>query len=127
MRGQATEEFMVVLSALLLLFYIFYTLYIGQISTSHSAMDRLKAASIAGGIRSAINYVYLAGDGAVYNATIAFGNRPMDVLVSGGTVSVMSDVTSYSLPLLTDNMNATSISQGGIGIRNNGGAIEIYQ
>jgi hypothetical protein len=123
MRGQVTGEFMVILSAMLLLFYVFYMLYIGQVSNSWQANEKLVAMRIASGIRSSINHVYLSGEGTVYNSTVR--THGYNVTINNGVVGVESDFAAYYLPLLTNNINTTTIEQGEILIRNNKGVIEI--
>lgn len=123
MRAQVTGEFMIILSAMLLLFYIFYMLYIGQVTNSWQANEKLVAMRVASGIRSAINYVYLSGDGTVYNTTIR--THGYNVTIYGGVVGVQSDFAAYYLPCLTPNINASTVNQGDVMFRNNGGLIEI--
>jgi len=118
---------MIVLSVMLLLFFIFFLIYANQITISHESADRITTERIASGIRAAINYVYLAGDGAEYNASFAYGLSDVNVSVYGGTVDAQSDVAQYSLPLLTQNVNETYVSPGNVMIRNDGGMIEISQ
>lgn len=123
MKAQVTGEFMVILSAMLLLFYVFYMLYISQVSNSWQANEKLVAMRIASGIRSSINYVYLAGDGTVYNTTVR--TQGYNVTINNGVVGVESDFAAYYLPLLTNNINVTSIEQGEMLITNNKGVIGI--
>lgn len=123
MKAQVTGEFMVILSAMLLLFYVFYMLYIGQVSNSWQANEKLVAMRIASGIRSSINYVYLAGDGTVYNTTVR--THGYNVTINNGVIGVESDFAAYYLQLLTDNINTTTIEQGEMLITNNKGVIEI--
>ena len=123
MRAQVTGEFMVVLSAMLLLFYVFYMLYISQVSNSWQANEKLAAMRIASGIRSSINHVYLAGDGTIYNTTVR--TQGFNVTLINGVVGVESDFAAYYLPLLTNRISATTVSQGEIIITNNKGVIEI--
>ena len=123
MKAQVTGEFMVILSAMLLLFYVFYMLYIGQVSNSWQANEKLVAMRIASGIRSSINYVYLSGDGTSYNTTVR--THGYNVTIINGVVGVESDFAAYYLPLLTNNINTTTINQGEMLISNNNGVIEI--
>lgn len=114
---------MVVLSAMLLLFYVFYLLYMDQVANSFQANEKLTAMRIASGIRAAINYVYLAGDGSVYNTTIR--TQGYNVTLINGVVGVESDFAAYYLPLLTKNVNATTVNQGEVVFRNDDGVINI--
>ena len=121
--GQVTGEFMIILSVMLLLFYVFYMLYIDQLTNSWQANEKLVAMRVASGIRSSINYVYLSGDGTVYNTTIR--THGYNVTINNGVVGVESDFAAYFLPLLTANINATTINQGDVVFRNDGGVINI--
>jgi len=123
MKAQVTGEFLVVLSAMLLLFYVFYLLYMDQVANSFQANEKLTAMRIASGIRAAINYVYLAGDGSVYNTTIR--TQGYNVTLINGVVGVESDFAAYYLPLLTKNVNATTVNQGEVVFRNDDGVINI--
>ncbi len=114
---------MVVVSAVLLLFFMFYLLYAGQITNSAQADSNIVAMRVASAVQSAINYVYLAGDGAQYNATIRTSG--MTVTIAGGVVEARSASGAHYLPLLTDKVNATEIHAGSMMIRNSGGAILI--
>lgn len=122
-NAQVTGEFMVILSAMLLLFYVFYMLYIGQLSNSWQANEKLVAMRVASGIRSAINYVHLSGEGTEYRTTIR--THGYNVSISNGVVGVESNFAAYYLQLLTSNINTTTVKQGDVVFRNNGGLIEI--
>jgi hypothetical protein len=121
--GQVSGEFMVILSAMLLLFYVFYMLYIGQLTNSWQANEKLVAMRIASGIRSAINHVYLSGEGTVYNTTVR--THGYNVSIHNGVVGVESDFAAYYLPTLTRDINATTVNQGEVVISNRGGVINI--
>ena len=114
---------MVVFAAMLLLFYVFYSLYISQATISIQANEKLSAMRVASGVRAAINYVYLAGDGTVYNTSLRTSG--LNVTISNGVVGVESRYAGYYLPLLTTKINATSIGPGDLVIRNDKGAILI--
>lgn len=114
---------MMVVSAVLLLFFMLYLLYAGQITNSRQADDNIVAMRVASAVQSAINYVYLAGDGTEYNATIRTSG--MNVTIADGVVEARSVSGADYLPLLTDNVNATEIHAGSMMIRNSGGVIRI--
>ena len=122
-KAQVTGEFMVVLSVMLILFYVFYMLYANQIVNSYQADERIVAMRVAAAVQSAINYVYLAGDGTVYNTSIR--TNGMNVTIMNGVVEVRSDFSGYYLPLLTNRINTTTINPGDMTIRNNLGVIEV--
>jgi hypothetical protein len=107
----------------LLLFFLFYMLYANQIVIAGQANDNMVSMRVASAVRSAINYVYLAGDGTQYNAT--FRTSGINVTIEAGEVVARSAFGASYMPLLTDRVNATSIGTGNVIIRNHGGVIGI--
>ncbi len=123
--GQVAGEFLVVVSAVLILFFMFFALYSGQLVNSAQAGDSIVAMRVASAVQSAIDYAYLAGDGAEYNVSIRTSG--VNVTVSGGEVVASSRYGVHYQPLLTDNVNSTVIVAGPAIFRNRGGVIEIVQ
>jgi len=123
MRGQATNEFIIVLAAIMILFFVFYSLYGNQWINSRQSSEKIAAMSTAIRIRNAINYVYLAGDGTVYTASYRVGG--MNVSIHEGVIWAQTSVASYYAPLLTSKINTTSFHGGEVIIKNNKGLIEI--
>lgn len=123
MKAQASTEFIVVLSVIMVLFFIFYSLYADQFVNSRQSSEKIAAMTTAISVRNAINYVYLAGDGTQYNTSLKIVN--MNVSVHDGVVWAQSDFGSYYAPLLTSKINTTTINGGDVLIRNNKGLIEI--
>jgi hypothetical protein len=122
-RGQSASEFIVIFCLIMLLFFMFYALYTNQIVISYQANEKIICMRVATAVASAIDYVYLAGDGTVYNTTIRTSG--MNVMVSNGIVVASSNFSSYSFPLLTKSMNDTPIYPGSITITNRNGVISI--
>jgi len=123
MRAQVTGEFMVILSVVFILFYIFYALYANQIVNSYQADESITSMRVASQVQSAINYVYLAGDGATFSTS--FRTSGMNVTISNGVVEARSEFSEYDLPLLTNRINMTTINPGDITLRNDHGVIGI--
>ena len=112
-----------VVSVMLVLFFMFYWLYSNQVVNSLQANDNIVTMRVASEVQSAIDYVYLAGDGTEYNTTIRTSG--VNVTIADGEVVARSAYGTHYLPLLTDDVNATDIYPGDITIRNNGGVIGI--
>jgi len=123
MRGQMTNEFIIVLAAIMIVFFIFYSLYADQWINSRQSSEKIAAMSTAIKIRNAINYVYLAGDGTTYNTSYRVGD--MNISIHDGVVWAQTNVAAYYVPLLTSNINTTSFHGGEVVIKNNKGLIEI--
>ncbi len=123
MRAQVAAEFMVVVSVILVLFFMLYMIYSSQLVNSQQANSNIVTMRVASAVQSAIDYVYLAGDGTVYNTTIETSGT--NVTIANGVVEASSVYGAAYLPLLTDNVNATNISTGNMIVRNSGGVISI--
>jgi hypothetical protein len=126
MKAQVTAEFLVVVSALAAIFLIFYVVYFGQNINLTQSQDSIAAMRNAYALSAAMNYVYLAGEGAQYNFTL---RKEQDENVTISNLSVESSRTHAvaQAPLLEGNTNASSVNGGQMVIRNNDGVIEIGQ
>jgi hypothetical protein len=123
MKAQVTGEFIIILSVMLILFYMFYALYANQTINSYQANERIVSMRVATEVQSAINYVYLAGDGTAFNTSIRTSG--INVTISNGVVEARSQFSEYDLPLLTNRINITTINPGTVVLRNNRGVIGI--
>jgi len=123
MRGQASTEFVIILSAIMIIFFVFYSLYNDQFVNSRQSAEKIAVMTAAISIRNSIDHVFLAGDGTVYNTS--FRIVDINVSVHDGVVWAQSDFASYYAPLLTSRINTTSIHGGDVTIKNNKGLIEI--
>lgn len=127
MRGQNTPEFYVVLASVLIIFMIFTVIHQGQTINLYQHKDSTSAMNRAYSLASAINYVYLAGDGTSYNFTFQkFRNE--NVTINNGIVQCEKGESIGQAPLVTDNIVVTGeLDAGNMIIRNNNGVVEIEQ
>ncbi len=125
-RGQAANEFLVVFTAFLVLYIIFTFIFSNQSVNLIQSTDSLDALKTTYAISNSINSVYLAGDGATMNVTVA--NSRLNVTIINGILSssVLSTNVLTQVKLLTNRINATQLFLNReMQIRNNGGSIEI--
>jgi uncharacterized protein (UPF0333 family) len=126
-KAQASFEFMVVLTALLMLFIIVFVITSGGRSNLLQAQDNSAASRNSYSVASAINFVYLAGDGASYNYTSRNAPPEMNTTITGYTVTTQWMGAWISAPLLDGRVNESSMGTGSFVITNNGGEIDISQ
>jgi len=122
-----SEEFLFVIAALLIIFIIFYAIYLGQKANLLQTQDTLASTYNVYSVAAVMNYVYLAGNGAQYNFTLATKGQEENLTVFGHAVESQRPHGRAQAPLLNGNVNTTNISGGQMMIRNNNGAIEIGQ
>ncbi|MCI0503676.1 hypothetical protein L0Y65_03105 [Candidatus Micrarchaeota archaeon] len=125
MLAQASAEFILVITLLLFIFLIFYVVYVDQASNLVRSRERLSATHEAYALSIAMNYVYLAGDGASLEYPLPFHDGRGNLTVSGAVVeSAQGEAVSQS-PLLANIQNATQVSSAQVTIRNNGGVLSV--
>ncbi|MDD5171972.1 MAG: hypothetical protein PHF60_02955 [Candidatus ainarchaeum sp.] len=125
MRAQVSFEFMIVFSALLMIFVVVFTVYFGGNLNLFQAQDTVGAQRNALSVAAAINYVYLAGDGASYNLTLSNVNDEENITISDYAVTSDRPHVSVGAPLLDAKTNTSSLGRGHIVITNNKGEIDI--
>ena len=122
-----SEEFLFVIAALLLVFIIFYAIYLGQRTNLLQVQDTLASTYNTYATAAVMNYVYLAGDGAQYNFSLATKGQAENLTIFGHEVESQRAHGRAQAPLLTGNINTTNLSGGQMIIRNNHGVIEVGQ
>lgn len=125
MRAQVSSEFMVAYTALLMIFVMVFVIYSGGTLNLFQVQDSLAAFRNAQSAAAAINYVYLAGDGASYSFTAANLADQENITISDYGVTSDRPQGSASVPLLDAETNTTSIARGSMTITNNRGEIDI--
>jgi uncharacterized protein (UPF0333 family) len=125
MRAQISFEFMIVFSVLLTISMIVFAISSGTDLNLAQIRDSVAALRNAHSAAAAINYVYLAGDGASYNFTPANIMNGENITLSGHAVTSWRPYATISAPLLDARVNASSLGRGDIIISNNGGEIDI--
>ncbi|MDD5340014.1 MAG: hypothetical protein PHV13_02070 [Candidatus ainarchaeum sp.] len=125
MKAQISSEFMVVFSALVLIFVVVFTLYSGGSLNLFQAEGSVAAMRNANAVAAALNYAYLAGDGASYSFTPARVASDENITISDYAVSSERPHAYAAAPLLDGSINASSIGRGPVLITNNGGELDI--
>jgi uncharacterized protein (UPF0333 family) len=128
-KGQVTFEFMVVYSALLTIFLIAIYIYFDGSQNLFQAQDTAASTSNSKAIASAINFVYLAGDGAAYNFTASniLNQTKENITITNYSVNSKREHGSASAQIINSNISASAIIRGNILISNNRGGINIQQ
>jgi len=116
---------MVMYSALFIIFVVVFTIYFGGDLNLFQAQDSVAAMRNAQTAAAAINYVYLAGDGAGYNFTLTGMTNEENITISDYAVTSEKQHSSASAPLLDADVNVSAIGRGNIMITNNRGEIDI--
>lgn len=124
MRAQASVEITVVLVAIVALFAVFVTIYQNQLINLWQAKDRVETLDTAYMVANAINYVYLAGEGASYDFFIV---APRKNITATGYFVIAESTTGAFLqaPLLDSVANTVVNNSGKIRIENTGENIVI--
>lgn len=123
LKAQISAEFFIIFVCVMMLLLIFTTIYYSQTLNLFQTGSTLSAKKLAYQVASAINGVYLAGNGASYNLSIPYSNE--SITLSGNSVLVEGGNAKVSAPVLTNNLNATNVAHGAVTIKNNNGLIEV--
>ena len=126
-RGSISSEFLVVFGLMLLIGLVFYSFQVGENINITQIREKLAAHRNALAASTALNYVYLAGDGAEYNFTLPYVINEENITIYEGSVESRRGGTLSSAPLLSSNTNDTTLDGGRTILRNNNGVIEIEQ
>jgi hypothetical protein len=126
MKGQTSYEFLIIYASLLMVFLIIFLVYFDGSLNLFQRQAKTNTLRNAEAIAAAINYVYLAGDGARYNLTLTNIMNDENITISDYAVTSIRPHASASAPVLNARVNATQISErGNIIIANNEGEINI--
>lgn len=126
-RGSISSEFLVVFGLMLLIGLVFYTFELGETINIVQIREKLAAHRNALAASAAINYVYLAGDGAEYDFTLPYIAKGENITIYEGSIESRRPEALSSAPLLSSNTNSTTMKGGKTILRNNNGLIEIEQ
>jgi len=116
---------MVVLSALLMIALVVFTIAAGSNTNLVNVQDSISAKSDAYALSAVLNYVYLAGDGASYSFTTKNMLEGENITISGFSVSVDRGRASQSASILDGKVNTSSPGLGHMLVTNNRGEIDI--
>lgn len=123
MKAQASVEMLSIYAALLAVFLMSFAVISGQIPTIANLKNSLEAFDTASSLGSAINSVFLSGEGTATTIDIGFENA--SVQIDGRMLDVRVGSAFYDWPLLTPSTNSSNISSGSVSIRNENGVISI--
>jgi hypothetical protein len=125
MKAQVSSEFIMVYTALLMIFLVVFTILFGGDFNLFRSQDLAASQRDAQSIASAINFVYLAGDGARYNFTPQNVMSGENITISDFGVSAERPYAYASVPLLDAQVNTSSLMGGKVIMINNRGEIDI--
>jgi hypothetical protein len=125
MKAQTTPEFMVVYAVMIAIFLGVFAIYFSGSITLFQAQDAAAALRNAYAVAAALNYVYLAGDGASYNFTLTNAANAENITISAYEVESRRAHASAVAPLLDANVNVTTLGRGDMHVTNNKGEIDI--
>src|SRR3989339_495694 len=125
MRAQVSFELMVIVSALMLLFVILFTVVFGGNINLFQIQNTVTVTNNAQAVAAVINYVYLAGDGASYNFAMSNVQNEENITISDYAVTSKREYVSAGAPLLNANVNVSKIDKKNNIITNNRGEIDI--
>lgn len=125
MKAQVSPEFLMVYAVLLTIALILFVVYFNGNINLFQNQDKAVALRNANSIAAAINYVYLAGNGASYRFTVSGTTTNENITLNDYSVSSTRTHGSASAPLLDANVNETYLERGEIRITNNRGDIHI--
>lgn len=126
-KGSISSEFLVVFGLMLLIGLVFYSFQVGESINIQQIREKLAAHRNALAASTALNYVYLAGDGAQYNFTLPYVIDRENITIYEGSVESRRGGTLSSAPLLSSKTNSTTMKGGRTILRNSRGVIEIEQ
>lgn len=127
MKAQVSSEFMIVYSAVFTLFLVLFFVYFDGSLNLFQTQDRIMALRNAQSIASAINFVYLAGEGASYEFTMSNIKNQENITVTDYAITSTRPHASAGAPLLDANVNTSTLGRGNITITNNRGGIDIAE
>lgn len=125
LRGQVSFEMIAVVSALLMISLVVFTISAGGNTNLINVQNSIAAKRDAFSYASAINFVYLAGNGASYDFSTKNLRDDENISISNYAITADRGSASASIPLLDGKTNTSSPPQGRMTITNNEGEIDI--
>ena len=123
-KGQALAEFLVVFSAFLFLLLAYSSVFSEYTIAFFSSNNYLKLFSLSYRISSAINSVFIAGDGTAYSFSLDVQNIALTTDKNILTLT-LSNKSTTSSTLITENVSIAQNIDSDFLIVNNGGIIEV--
>ena len=123
-RAQVSAEFSIILIYVLLVFFIILFISVSQEKVLSSIKDNYEANAVAIKLSSAINNVFIAGDGAHLNISIPL-TSDYNITIRDRYLSVAKSSDIIEKVLLTNRTNFTSINTSSFVIKNVRGVINL--
>lgn len=108
-----------------MIFLLVFAIYFGGSLNLFQAQSSVAAMRNAYAVAAALNYAYLAGDGAAYNFTLGNVADGENITIWDYEVTSQRQGASASAPLLDADVNVTALSRGSMTITNNRGELDI--
>ena len=123
MKAQGSFEYMVIISLLLTVFLVMMAVSFSSNINLFQLQDSKAALRNSYAVASAINFVYLAGDGASYDLTLTDVMNEENITIYDYSVTSERPYASASAPLLNAKTNTSSPGKGKVKITNDHGEI----
>ena len=108
-----------------MVFLVLTVVFSGQETNLLQIKDALASQRNAYAMSSALNYVYLAGDGAVYNFSFSGKADDENVPFFAHSVESKRGRATSQAPILNGNITSITVENGNMLIANHGGGIVI--
>ena len=125
MKAQVSFEFMIVYAAILTIFLVIFVVFFGDNFNLFQIQESVAALRNAQTVAAAINFVYLAGNGASYDFTPTSMKNSENITISNYSVSSYRSNVTAGAPILDGKVNVSSINTSNNLITNNMGEIDI--
>jgi len=125
LKAQVSAEFLVIYSVLLTISVIGFVIYYGGSLNYFQTSDILSATKDSHSIAAAINYVYLAGDGAEYSFKFTQKSNYTNITIFEYSVNSERPHASSSAAILNGDVDQDGTIDSTVIIRNSHGSIII--
>lgn len=122
-KGQVSTEMLTVFAAVFVVLVFVLFLFSGQISTVANVKNSLDSFFIASTLGSAIDSIYLAGNGT--SATLDLYQKNATLWIEGRQLNVQRGGAFYDWPLLTNSTSMQNLTFGEVKVRNSDGVVYI--
>jgi uncharacterized protein (UPF0333 family) len=123
MKAQISSEFLVVFSMLMMVFLVMFTIFFGSNQDLARTQDSLRAQRDATALASAMNFVYLAGDGSSYDLPMGILDDNESITVSNSSVYSVVSGSFGSAPLVSGRAIQAGNMSGSVNITNSAGVV----
>lgn len=124
-KGQASPEFMAVYTVLFTVALILFLIYFDSSLSLFQTQDKAVATRNSQAIAAAINYIYLAGDGAGYELRLNHNPKYENISIGDYSVASMLPHSYAASPVLRAGVELGKLGNGTVAIISNGGLIHV--